>query len=186
MESEWKWDKLDPLERHVAELLVQGKSNAAICAKLSLSRARLQDWIRRILIKTGADTKRAAIALLVQERTTLTVLSLLDEAPWHDGVIIIQDRLVKFVNKRLRHMLGYDLEEVQGMPFVELMAPGSRGTTTKNYELRMQGEPFSTSYAIRMLCRDGQEKDAVIASAGPIGYCGRPAVLAIVSPAAEK
>ena len=185
MESEWKWDKLDPLERHVAELLVQGKSNAAICAKLSLSRARLQDWIKRILIKTGADTKRAAIAILVQERTTMTVLSLLEEAP-SDGVMIIQDRLVKFANKRLRDMLGYDLEEVQGMPFVELMAPGSRSTTTKNYDLRMQGEPFSTSYAIRMLCKDGQEKDAVIASAGQIGYCGRPAVLAIVSSTAEK
>jgi len=184
VKNDWKWEGLDPTERQIAELLVRGKSNAAICAGLSLSKARVQDYIKRILIKTGADTRRAAIALLIEERATLTVLSMLDEAP--DGVIIIQDRLVKFANKRLRDMLGYDLEEMEELPFVDLMAPGSRSTTTKQYELRMQGEPFSTSYAIRMLCKDGQEKDAVMASAGQIGYSGRPAILGIVFPTAEK
>ena len=60
------------------------------------------------------------------------------------------------------------------------MAPGSKSTTTKHYELRMQGEPAPTSYAIRILCKDGQEKDAMIASAGQIMYRGRPAILGIV------
>ena len=34
MDTEWIWDRLDPLERQVAELLLQGKSNATICAEV--------------------------------------------------------------------------------------------------------------------------------------------------------
>ena len=63
MESDWKWDRLDPLERQVAELLLEGKSNATICAEVFLSRARVQDHIKRILIKTGTDTTVAANGL---------------------------------------------------------------------------------------------------------------------------
>ena len=74
MESDWKWDKLDPLERKVAELLLQGKSNAAICAEVFHSRARVQECIKRILIKTGADSTRAAIVLLVEERENLALI----------------------------------------------------------------------------------------------------------------
>ena len=74
----------------------------------------------------------------------------------------------------------YEPNEMVGIPFVELMAPGSRNTATKHYELRMQGEPTATSYTIRILCKDGQEKDVTIASAGQIRYCGRPAILGIV------
>ena len=45
METGWKWDLLDPLERQVVELLLQGKSNAAICAEVFHSRARVQECI---------------------------------------------------------------------------------------------------------------------------------------------
>ena len=178
MKSDWKWDELDPRERLIAELLVQGNSNAAICAEVFLSRARVQDCIKRILIKTGADSTRGAIALLVEERETLSLLRVLEQAT--DGVIIIQDRLVKFANGALERIHGYEPNGMVGIPFVELMAPGSRSTTTKHYELRMQSEPAPTSYAMRILCKDGQEKDAMIASAGQIRYCGRRAILGIV------
>ena len=47
MESGWKWDRLDPFERRVAELLLEGKSNAAICAEVFHSRARVQDCIKK-------------------------------------------------------------------------------------------------------------------------------------------
>jgi PAS domain S-box-containing protein len=178
VKSDWKWDTLDPRERRIAELLVQGKSNRAISAEVFLSRARVQDCIKRILIKTGADSTRGAIALLVEERETLSLLRVLEQAT--DGVVIIQDRLVKFANTALERIHGYEDNGMVGMPLVELAAPGSRSTTTKHYELRMRGEPAPASYAIRILCRDGQEKDAMVASAGQISYCGRPAILGIV------
>jgi PAS domain S-box-containing protein len=87
---------------------------------------------------------------------------------------------VKFANRALERIHGYEPRGMVGIPFVELIAPGSKNSTTKHYELRMQGEPVPTTYAIRILCKDGQEKDATVASAGQIRYCGKPAILGIV------
>jgi PAS domain S-box-containing protein len=179
MESEWRWDKLDPTERQIAELLLQGKSNATICQEVFLSRARVQECIKRILIKTGADSTRAAIVLLVEERETQTLLGVLDQAS--DGVVIIQDRLRKFANTALGSILGYDAEDkMAGMPFVEFVAPRSRGKLIKNYDLRMQAEPFPGSYRATFLCKGGQEKEVMITSGGLIQFRGRPALLARV------
>ena len=178
MKTDWKWDDLDPRERQIAELLVQGKSNAAICAEVFLSRARVQDCVKRILIKTGTDSTRGAIALLAEERETLSLLRVLEQAA--DAVIVIQDGLVKFGNRALREALGYDLEEIVGRPFVELIAPQFRGVSARNHERRMRGEPAPTSYSIRTVRKDGSERDTVVASAGQISYSGKPAVLGIV------
>jgi len=180
VKTDWNWDKLDPLERRVAEFLVQGKSNATICTEVFLSRARVQECIKRILIKTGADSTRGAIALLVQERETLTLLSVLEQA--RDGVAIVQDRVVTFANRALQEVLGYDAEEIIGMPFVELVAARSRNAALKQHELRLRGAPFSTLYVIGALCKGGREKDVVVANAGQILYRGEPAVLTAVIP----
>ena len=177
MDTEWIWDRLDPIERQVAELLLQGKSNAAICAEVFHSRARVQECIKKILIKTGADSTRGAIVLLIEERETLALLRVLDQAT--DGVAILQDRIFKFANRALGEIHGYDPEEMVGMPFVELIAPGSRDAVAEHYELRMQDRPLLRSYVTRILYKGGQEKEVTIASAGLIRYRGRPAVLAI-------
>jgi len=177
METGWKWDLLDPLERQVVELLLQGKSNAAICAEVFHTRARVQECIKRILIKTGVDSTRGAIVLLVEERETLALLRVLDQAT--DGVAILQDRVFKFANRALGEIHGYDPEEMVGMPLVEVLAPGSRDTIVEQYELRMRGEPLPRSYLIRIRCKGGQEKDLRVASAGLVRYRGRPAILAV-------
>jgi PAS domain S-box-containing protein len=179
MKTDWKWDKLDPLERRVAELLLQGKSNAAICAEVFLSRARVQECIKRILIKTGAESTRAAIALLVEERENQTLLGVLGQA--RAGVVIVQDRVVKFANRSAQEEWGYDLNEIEGMPLIELVASRSRELVAQQYELRMRGEPLSESYRIGILCKGGQERDVTVASAGMIRYKGNPALLAIVT-----
>ena len=184
MESEWSWDRLDPLERKVADLLVQGRSNAAICVEVFHSRARVQECIKRILIKTGAHSTRAAIAILVEERETLSLLRVLDQAS--DGVAIVQDRLLKFVNRALGSILGYDPEELEGVPFVELAAPRSRDAQAERYDLRMKGEPFLGSYVVRAVCKGGQEKDLIITIGGLIQFRGRPAILGIAVPPAER
>jgi PAS domain S-box-containing protein len=179
VKSDWKWDSLDPREREVAELLMQGQSNAAISAEVYLSKARVQDSIKRILIKTGTDSTRGAIALLVAERHTLVLLGVLDQA--RAGLAIVQDRVVRFANMAMQQMYGYNLEEIMGMPFVELIAPRSRGAVVRQHELRLKGEPFSTLYVIRILCKGGQEKEVVVANAGQIEYKGRTAILITIT-----
>ena len=129
MDTDWSWDRLDSLERRIAELLVQGESNAAICSEVFLSRARVQECIKRILIKTGARSTRGAIALLVEERENMALLRALDQAT--DGVVIIQDRVVVFANQALHRIHGYDPYEMHGIPIIELAAPRSRDFLAK-------------------------------------------------------
>jgi PAS domain S-box-containing protein len=184
METEWVWDKLDPRERGIAELLVQGKSNAAICAEVFLSRARVQDCIKRILIKTGADSTRGAIVLLVEERETQALLRVLDQAT--DGVAIAQDRVVKFANRAFHDFHGYAPGEIKEMPMLELIGPRSWDLVANHHSLRLEGELFAQSYRIGVLCKGGKEKNALVASAGLIQYRGRPATVVVVVPAAER
>ena len=179
METDWKWDRLDPLERQVAELLLQGKSNKAICAEVFHSRARVQECIKRILIKTGADSTRKAILLLAEERETLSLLRVLEQA--RDGVAILQDRVCKFANKALAKLLGYTAEELVGWPIAELLAPEVRDVQANQYELRMRGEPLPRSYATRAICKTGEIKELTVASAGLVRYKGRPAIMVIAA-----
>jgi PAS domain S-box-containing protein len=176
---DWVWDKLDPIETRVAELLVEGKSNTAICAEVYLSRARIQDCIKRIVIKAGVDSTRAAIALLVEERENQSLLGILEEAK--AGIVVVQDRVVKFANRSAREIWGYDLDEIAGRPLIELIAASSRNAVASGYELRMKGEQLSQSYAIRVLCKGKQEEEVFVTSAGSIQFRGKPAVLAIVN-----
>jgi PAS domain S-box-containing protein len=179
METGWKWDLLDPLERQVAELLLQGKSNAAICAEVFHSRARVQECIKRILIKTEADSTRGAIVLLGEERETLALLRILEQA--NDCVAILQDRVCKFANKALAKLLGYTAEELVGWPIAELLAPEVRDVQAIQYELRMTGDPLPRSYTTRVICKTGETKDIAVASAGLVRYKGRPAIMVIAA-----
>jgi PAS domain S-box-containing protein len=177
MESGWKWDRLDPLERQVAELLLEGNNNAAICAEVFHSRARVQDCIKKIVIKTETDSTRGAIVLLAEERESLSLLHVLEQAT--DGVAIVQDRVLKYANKALAEACGYDADEMVGIPLVELLAPGVRDRAVSHYELRMKGDPFPRSYVTTVLCKGGQEKELMVANAGLIRYRGRPAIMTV-------
>lgn len=175
MKSTWRWDTLEPIERKIATLLVQGKSNAAICSEVSLSRPRVQEYIKRILIKTGMGNTRAAIVLLVEEKQTRTLLSVLEKA--RAGVAIIQDGLVKFINAALADIIGYDPEEVAEMPFEVFISPRERDQPLRRYEHKSPDDSFPGDYVVTVLCKGGQEKVLAILSGGTIQYRGNPALL---------
>jgi PAS domain S-box-containing protein len=184
MDTEWTWHRLDPLERQVAELLLQGKSNAAICAEVFHSRARVQECIKRILIKTGVDSTRGAIVLLGEERETLALLRILEQA--NDCVAILQDRVCKFANKALAELLGYTVEELVGSPIAERLAPEVRDVQTNQYELRMRGEPLPRSYTTRAICKTGEIRELAVVSAGLVRYKGRPAIMVIAADSLKR
>lgn len=184
MKDEWSWDRFDPLERNVAELLLEGKTNAAICAEVFLSRARVQDCIKRILLKTETKSTRGAIALLVEERENAALLGVLDQAT--DGVVIIRDRVVVFANRALHRTFEYDPYEMHGIPIIELAAPRSRDYLASQYDRRLKGEPFEQSYVLGIICKGGQERDVLVASGGPLRFRGKPANLGIVVPVSNE
>jgi PAS domain S-box-containing protein len=177
MESGWKWDSLDPFERQVAELLLEGKSNAAICEEVFRSRARVQDCIKRIVIKTETDSTRSAIVLLAEERETSSLLHILDQAS--DGVVIVQDSLLKFVNSAMAKLLGYAAQDMTDVPFAEFLVPESRDAQSKEYAQRLAGDQFPGRYTTRALCKTGEVKKLAVTSGGMVRFKGRPALMGI-------
>lgn len=178
MGTDWIWDTLEPVEQHIADLLLQGRANREIVAEVGLSRARVQDYIKRIVIKAGAASTREALSLMVQERETSSLLRILDEAT--DAVLIVQDKLVKFANKALAEMLGYSPSEMIDIPFSAFMAPRARGELSWLCEARLRCEPFPGRYVTHALCKMGEIEEIAITSAGVVRYNGRPAMMAII------
>jgi PAS domain S-box-containing protein len=177
MEIGWRWDRLSGAEKQVAELLLEGKSNKEICGEMYLSRARVQECIRRIVKKTVADSTRDAIVLLAECRETAALIRVLEQA--QDGVAIVQDGVVKFANRSLAKMMGYTAEELVGMHFLELVPPELGDRIRERYERRVRGESAPVGYRTTIIGKDGKRRQISVGNAGPIRFNGRPAFMGI-------
>jgi len=93
-----------------------------------------------------------------------------------DGIIIIQDEVIKFINRAFANMTGYREEELLGMPFQSVVAPEDRDWVTERHRRRMAGEAVPSVYETRLMCKDGTLLFVEV-SAGLSEYQGRPANL---------
>jgi PAS domain S-box-containing protein len=96
-----------------------------------------------------------------------------------DGIALIQEGLMKYVNPRLAEMAGYTVEEVIGTPFTHFVHPDELPEAIEFYQRRMAGEPLPTRYERTLRRKDGRsiltEIDAAV-----VTYEGKPANLAII------
>jgi PAS domain S-box-containing protein len=118
------------------------------------------------------DRMRAENALKESEEK---YRSLVEQAT--DGIAIIQDGRILFVNRPGASLLGYTPEELVGMEFSEILVPESRYELEERYRRRMGGEDVPPIYETKLLPRKGEAIDVEI-NAGVINYNGRPADLA--------
>lgn len=72
-----------------------------------------------------------------------------------DGVFLIYNGKLEFVNEAFARVLGYPLEEMEGMPFQELFADDDRPLIEERYRKRLAGEDVPSEYEFRMAARDG-------------------------------
>jgi PAS domain S-box-containing protein len=68
-----------------------------------------------------------------------------------DGVFLIQDAKLNFVNKAFADIVGYPIEELLNIDFTALVAPEDQELVLSNYKRRLAGENVPTSYEWRML-----------------------------------
>ena len=95
-----------------------------------------------------------------------------------DGVAIIQDEVFKFVNTASASVTGYAVEELIGMPFLDILAPESREMAAWIYTLLLSGEKVPPLFEVKLICKDGNIKYGEVSS-GLIQYHGKPGVMAI-------
>lgn len=103
----------------------------------------------------------------------------------NDGIAIVQDGLLKFVNPELSNMLGYSGEEVIGKQFELMVAPKERKRLMDINRRRINGEEVKNKYETILLHRKGQKVHVEI-NAGVISYENRPATLAFVHNTSER
>lgn len=96
-----------------------------------------------------------------------------------DGVIIIQDGVIKFANNALSLITGYSLSDMINSGFLTYLDPDSQELAARRYKARMSDEKVPSVYEAKVLHKNGTIRDIEI-SAGLIQYHGRPADLGII------
>lgn len=81
--------------------------------------------------------------------------SIVEEA--RDGICIIQDKKIKFVNNALARMLGYKKTELIGKDFLDFVPKELRKEIGEIYENRLKGKKVPNMYEARLLKKNGEE-----------------------------
>jgi len=97
----------------------------------------------------------------------------------NDGIAIIQDRRLKYVNPRLAEILGCSVSDLIGSLFERYIHPADRAKVVDRYERRMTGMKVKPVYEAK-LRRPDSDLVHVEINAGVTSYRGKPADLAVV------
>jgi len=103
----------------------------------------------------------------------------------NDGVIIIQDFLIKFANSKLLEWTGYSKEEIQEKHFLSFVAPEYMDLIKKNYVRRFAGEKVDMNYKVEIVKKDGKKMSVEI-SGSLINYQGKPADMVVFRDITER
>lgn len=127
-----------------------------------------------------AERKRAKEALQESEEKYSTLVE-----KGNDGIIIVQDGLLKFVNSKMAEMSGYSIEEVLEKPFIEYISPEFKEVVALIYKKRMSGEDVPDRYEAELLRKDGVVVPVEI-NGSLIEYGGKAAIMAMLRDITER
>ena len=83
-----------------------------------------------------------------------------------------------YVNPAAVATVGYSLEELRQMTFVDYVHPDFRQLVLENYQARTRGEPVTTRYELRLVTKSGADVWVDFAAVA-IEYEGKPAIVGI-------
>jgi len=126
------------------------------------------------LEKKEAQHRRTEEALRESEEKYRTVVTRAN-----DGIAIIQDKIVQFVNPRLAEMGGYAVKELVGRPFMDFIPLSELDNMIKVYEERMAGVELPAKYEMHLRKKNGGFIFAEV-NTSFIPYRNKTAVLIII------
>ncbi len=126
------------------------------------------------------DRIKAETALLESENKYRTLV----ENAW-DGIAIIQNGRVGYVNTRLAEMRGEAISDILDQTFDTYVHPDERARVLNLYARRLAGEDVPATYETALQRRDGQKVPAEL-TVGPIVFQGKPAEIIIVRDISER
>ncbi|MDD1767394.1 MAG: PAS domain S-box protein [Methanomassiliicoccales archaeon] len=102
-----------------------------------------------------------------------------------DGITILQNSELKYLNASLAKMLMFSVEELLGKPFMDHIWPDEVPKIEERYKRRMAGENIPSIYETALKRKDGTKLEVEI-NAGLIEYDGDPADLVIIREIGER
>jgi PAS domain S-box-containing protein len=103
----------------------------------------------------------------------------------NDGIVIVQDGVIKYANPSLAEMTGYETDEAIDTPFTKYIYPEEVEESVDFYRRRLAGEQLPSRYERALRHNDGSRIDTEI-DAAVITYQGRPATLVIIRDITER
>jgi PAS domain S-box-containing protein len=103
----------------------------------------------------------------------------------NDGIVIVQDGVIKYANPSLEIMSGYTADEAIDTPFTNYIYPDEVEESVDFYRRRMAGEQLPARYERGLRHKDGSRIDTEI-DAAVIKYQGQPATLVIIRDITER
>jgi PAS domain S-box-containing protein len=134
----------------------------------------------QVVLRDVAERNRAERALRESEENYRSVVERAS-----DGICVVQDGKLSYLNNRLAEMAGYTPAELVGEQFLEYLHPDDRAKVADAYRRRLAGEEVPSSYTVRFLRRSGGvvtvEVNAAVAT-----YGGAPAEIVLVRDVTER
>lgn len=103
----------------------------------------------------------------------------------NDGIVIVQDGVVKFMNSRLAEMLGIAVGEAINRPMADYLLESERSRVLEFYRKRMAGEKVPPRYETTLRRKDGSGVEVEL-NGNLLPYEGRPADIAFLRDITEK
>jgi len=103
----------------------------------------------------------------------------------NEVILVVQDLKIKFFNHRAVDLTGYTSDELNDMPFANLVYPNDLEMLATQHQSRLRGESFERVYPFRYVIKDGKIGWAEINTA-LIDWEGRPATLSFLNDITER
>ena len=126
------------------------------------------------ILQDITDRKQAELKLRESEDKYRTLIDQVNA-----GIVVVQDRKIKFVNTYLAGLLGYSSEELLNSELTEHILPEELPKVDDLYRRRLNGEDVPSVYESTILRNDGSHVEVEF-NAGLTNYGGKPADLVIV------
>ncbi|MEF8906929.1 MAG: PAS domain S-box protein [Haloarculaceae archaeon] len=163
---EWRGQRQDgetfPVEVHLTVVEVRGEE--------------------RVLASVRDITERREREERLEERRRLYT-TLVEQSP--NGVMIVQDETVQFVNPQMERLTGQSEAELLGRPFYEVMTEEYRDLVKERYERRTSGDQPPRNYEVEIQRGDGEQR-IIDLHVSRIQYRGEPATLATFDDVTER
>ncbi len=102
-----------------------------------------------------------------------------------EGIVVVQDGMLKFVNPKLISVVGYSIKELTSRPFIEFIHPDYREQVMGIHINRLKGEEVPTIYEFKVFDKKGNaiwvENSGIL-----IEWGGRPATLNFLRDISER